>query len=248
MRTFRENTGGKSIYVLMAERADGEDEPAGYFADWERAYESGKKEKIPFEIRKYQIDDVTMDDDGMYSQDSLGFLRCDKEGEVRCAWSYEIPDIYDSIGEWNEHFSEMYFEVPNPFEKGDIIKTCAMGYYGIVEMSQKDWKASVDRHKKWLQQGGHFVDYTDIQIGITLFNEEDGTFLVCDDATPLDLERYEPSPGHEDWNVGSMDVILTLASELCYGKGYLSSLFYYIEKYNRHRDRHPAGRMGKKDL
>lgn len=170
-----------------------------------------------------------MDDDGTYSQRPAGFIRFDREGEVRCVCSYEIPGLFDSdsIEEMCRHFSEMYFEVPNPFEKGDIVKS-HWGYYGIVDESQKEWKEQVEKHRKWEQESRN-QSCGDIILWVSVL-EEDGTFGTGE-ADPVDLERYQPE------NPGSpLDVLLNTASLVTKGECSLSVLFCHIREYKKHLD------------
>lgn len=220
VQRFRENSGRDSVYALKTR--DGEESEyyqTGYFFDWETAYAQGKKHDAPFRIEKYLAGE---------SHPTADFC-FDRNGEAAAFWSREIPDA----GEDNRHFTRTYLEIPNPFEAGDIVRIRPSGCYGIVETSQKDWKERVERYRERLQQGDTAIDASDTIISVAVFEEEEGTFDFTDGVTPLDLERYSPQPQGKDWTDGSLDVVLLCAGDVYRGRGYLSTVFYYIEKYKR---------------
>lgn len=222
-RSFQESD-RHCIYVLKVREEggwwDGEYLACGYFSDWRKALAYGKKEKAPFEIEKYTADDVDIFEDGTCTCHPDTGMRFDKDGEADYLWGCKETAVFD-----NEYFTEAFFEVPNPFERGDIVKTI-WGSYGIVAMTQETWKEKVEKHKGWKCAG-----YCDNIIGVDIFDEETGFFCPTDSISPLDLERYQPEPKVEDWTNGSMDTLLVCARDIYCDRGYLSTLFYYIEKY-----------------
>ena len=227
LQAFQENGGKQHVYILKVEEkggfGDGEYLPCGYFFHWEEAFAFGKKENAPFNIEKYRVGGVSEFDDGRCSHYMIGEMRFDENGGIRRVDSDEIPDVCGaSPDEMCKHFSEMYFELPNPFERGDIVKTC-WGSYGIVGMTSEEWKKRVAKHK-----GISYADYTDTMIGIDIFERETGFFLPTDDVSPLDLERYEP-----EWAEGTMDQLLLVAQYIYRDNGYIGSLFYWLEKYRQ---------------
>lgn len=66
--------------------------------------------------------------------------------------------------------------MPNPFEKGDIVRFAGTEDYGIVFESQKDWKEYLDKYKsdEWRKKG-ITLDFSDAQI-VVEFLGDDGTF------------------------------------------------------------------------
>ena len=197
LQAFKENKDRRCIYILKVREDggywDGEYLPCGYFFDWEAAFVFGSRGKSPFEIEKYLVDGVKEFDDGTCYHNSIAEARFNEDGEMICVSSNEIPDIEQD----NHHFTEMYFEVPNPFEQGDIVKT-RWGGYGIVETSQDEWKKDTARRKERERQGDRAQDYSDVRIGIADIDEEYGTFNFGGDCTPLDLELYRPEEISED--------------------------------------------------
>lgn len=145
VQIFGENHGRNSIYVLKIQD-DGESGwyQTGTFFDWETALAQGKKAKVPFQIEKYPVGDI--DRDGACRHVLTADFYFDKDGEAVSFWSREISGHCDD----NRHFTRIYFEVPNPFETGDIIKIRRGGGYGIVETSRKDWKESVEKYRERL--------------------------------------------------------------------------------------------------
>ena len=230
LRLFKENNERQHIYILNVKEEggywDGEYLPCGYFFNWEEAYAYGKKENAPFDIEKYKVGDVSEFDDGTCSHHSESDVRFDEDGEIRFISSGEIPDVLDSYEETRDHFSEMYFEVPNPFDRGDIVRSCRDGgYYGIVGMSQERWKKKVARCKG--EMAG-YADYSDIKIGVDFFNEKTGFFFPTDDVSPLDLERYE----RKDKGLsGTIDTLLLAAEVIYREEGYIGDYFYWLEQY-----------------
>ncbi len=225
---FKKNTDRNSVYILKVEEQggywDGEYLPRGYFSDWETALRYGKKEQLPFQIDKYLVDHVSEFEDGTCSQCEIGFLRFDKDGNLRCISSNEIPDVCDTIAESSKHFSEMYFEIPNPFEKGDIVRFHD-GNYGIVDVSQKEWKEIVSKNKR-LQSNYHNKDVSDIILWVSVL-KEDGTFEIGE-ATPLELERYQPKDLSDP-----LDMLLDTASCATRGECSLGVLLRQIEEYQK---------------
>lgn len=229
LRLFQENNGKQHIYVLKAEEKggfwDGEYLSRGYFFHWEEAFAFGEKRNAPFEIEKYRAGDVSVSDDGTCSHDSDGFVRFDGNGEICDIWSDEIPDFCNSIREACRHFSQMFFELPNPFEKGDIVKFHS-GHYGIVDTSRKEWKERTARCRALQEQHGN-MDLTDSAIGISTL-EEDGTFGMGE-AFPIHLERYRI----KDFN-DPLGALLDTASLAAKGECELGVLFRYIREYRKH--------------
>lgn len=228
LRLFQENNERQHVYILKVQEEggswDGEYLPRGYFFHWEEAFAFGKKEAAPFEIEKYKVGDVSAYDDGTCSHLSESDVRFDKDGEMRFISSCIIPGVLDSLEEGRGHFSDMYFEVPNPFERGDIVKT-HWGFYGVVGMSSKHWKERVAQKKQMIRKG-YSIGYGEADIGVDIFDEETGFLCPTDSISPLDLERYEPK-----WEDGTMDQLLLVAQHIYRNDGYISDYFYWLERY-----------------
>lgn len=231
-RAFRENIGRRYIYVLKVREEggfrDGEYLDSGYFSDWETALGYGRKECAPFEIEKYLVDDMTVSEDGPCSRHPDAWLRFNRDGEAVCLW-----DRKEMSGSDNKRFDVAIIEIPNPFERGDIVKykrSDGQEFSGIVEGEREEWESRLAWHLERVKDGDTSPDFSDLFISVA-FLCEDGTFAFSDSIIPLDLERYEPKEA--DWENGSADTLLLCARNIYCAKGYLSSLFEVLAKYRR---------------
>ncbi len=229
-QNFRQNGGRRCIYVLKVREDggfwDGEYLTSGYFFDWEAALVYGKKEKRPFEIEKYLVDGVAVFEDGTCSHSSIAGIRFDREGEAVCLWNNEEMSDFD-----NKRFDEAIIEIPNPFERGDIVKckgADGQEYFGIVEEDREEWQKHLARHLDRVKNGDACVDFQDLCVSVAVLCE-DGTFDFLDSAIPLDLERYEPRA--EDWTNGSADTLLLCARNIYRDGGCISTFFDMLKRY-----------------
>ena len=228
-QAFRENGDRSCIYVLKVRQEgghwDGEYLDSGCFFDWETALACGKKEKAPFEVEKYRVDDTAGAEDGSCSQLADAEIRFDKDGEAVCFWSNEMA------GFDNRRFDNAIIEITNPFQRGDIVKykgTDGREYFGIVEEEREEWEKRLAQHLERVEEGDTCIDFHDLFIGVA-FLREDGTFAFSDSTMPLDLERYQPT--EKDWTNGSIDTLLLCARGIYCDKGYLSTLFEILDRY-----------------
>lgn len=221
-QAFKENENKNHIYVLRV-KAEEEDQyyqiqPKRYFFDWKLAYECGKKKGQPFQLQKCVVYDVSKqsNDD---NNPSVADLQFDEDGEALCFWSREV--LFDE--EKNGYFTYVFYEVPNPFEQGDIVKQAGTEDYGIVENSQEQWKEALARYQsdEWK---GFGPDYSDVQIRVA-FLSEDGTFGHAH-VNPVVLDLYQPKIFQSP-----MDQLLLSASDLYKGKGSLDELYYATMAY-----------------
>ena len=229
-QAFKENSSKRHIYILKAQEEGGFWDSryivCGYFFDWEMAFEHGRKEKAPFEIGKYLVNGAGESEDGGCCHYPVAWARFDRDGEMLLIECREIP--YSEID--NKHFTEIYFEVPNPFERGDIVKN-DLGTYGIVDTTQEQWKEHVAR-----LEGISCSDYSDILIGVLWFNEEEGTFDLGEGINPLGLELYQPMDIHEE-SCSLMDRLLACASLVDQGKGSMDDLYSLTMDYRKALER-----------
>lgn len=228
-QTFRENSDRSCIYVLKVKEEgghwDGEYLDGGCFFDLETALACGKKEKAPFEVEKYRVDDTAGAEDDSCSQHADAGIRFDRDGEVVCFWSNEMA------GFDNRRFDNAIIEIPNPFQRGDIVKCKGIDgreYFGIVEEEREEWEKRLAQHLERAGEGDACIDFHDLFIGVA-FLREDGTFAFSDSTMPFDLERYQPV--EEDWSNGSADTLLLCARDIYCDKGYLSTMFEVLGRY-----------------
>lgn len=220
IRAFKSNPDSRCFYVLNVREdyggREGDYIPHGYFSDWGTAYSFGRKEKSIFEIEKYLMNGIYQHDDGTCGHHYIGQIRFNEDGKIICVFSNEIPGIeFDS-----KRFTDLFFEVPKPFERGDIVKLIDGGY-GIMETSQEEW----ERIKT------HAQDYSDVGVHLAYFDEEHGTFNY-ENANPLELEIYHPNETGNDLN-GLRDKILLSRSRADRGEGSLDELYQLTMEYRR---------------
>lgn len=207
---FLENPDGNYIYVVM----DDEGGPRGYYtkghaavahakrkiAEDKECY-SIKKQPLIFEdeppmitrvpgLNPYMLKDIELKEqtemyDSWYSV--VSSLYFDLDGELSYVWSKELEiDHYNP-----ERFENRFFEIPYPFEMGEIVRHIRTGKYWVVETGKEDWKRFMERVKN-----GLYVDYSDMCI-IVEFLTDSGVFSHSH-INPIYLERAEPAPDGED--------------------------------------------------
>lgn len=229
---FQENGDRSHIYILKIREDggswDGEYLARGYFFDWKTAYRCGKQEDVPFGIEKYLVNDMTVSEDDPCSCYPVAWLWFNRDGEAVCLWDSKEMSGYD-----NKCFDVAIIEIPNPFERGDIVKykrSDGQEFSGIIEGEREEWESRLAWHLERVKEGDPSPDFSDLFISVA-FLCEDGTFAFSDSINPLDLERYEPKEA--DWENGSVDTLLLCARNIYCCKGYLSTLFEVLAKYRR---------------
>lgn len=231
LRELKENSDRYYIYVLkVCDSADRDYYAVGYFIDYEAAYEYGIKdhEIYSFEIEKYLVHGARSPEryDEEWSKDhAVSFLRF-KKGEA-----YYFDNEHS---EYDFKYFDYYFRIPNPFERGDIVKVINTDLYGVVETSQKTWAEDVERRllRNSIDQIGY--DFTDNVIAISV-PDEDGLFSDYDHSFPENLELYQPKPSHEGGT--ALDDLLLEVSKIYKGDGYLSNMWFLAKEYRKAKDR-----------
>lgn len=237
---YKENGERSHIYILKIREEgglrDGEYLARGYFFDWETAYRYGKKEDVPFGIEKYlaggRKNPMGSQDRGACGYTAAYLYFNEKEDEQRFG-SLGMED--DAGDDFYENFRTAFYKVPNPFERGYIVRKVQTESYGIVEISQKRWKETMIR----FQSPGYRqrADYSDVQIR-TVFLNKDGTFRH-EHISPVDLERYCPGQGTGK-QTGSVRDDLLLAAGSMYRNddteaaiASLDELYYLTMRYRK---------------
>lgn len=221
---FKENSDKAYIYILKVKEEDisySNMLPTEYFFDLDLACECGRETNLPFMIEKYLVEVLEI----RGQRDPVTtYLEFNEDGEAVYFYG-KIP----GDDEESEDFYD-FFEVPNPFEKGDIVKLAGTEDYGIVDTPQKRWKRNLAKYKTAEgQQKGIELDFSDAQIRVEFLNE-DGTFSHAH-INPMYLERYQPI---EDWLNGSpMDKLLLQASLVHRGEGSLDELYLFTMNYRK---------------
>ena len=250
MDVFKNNAEGY-VYVVNS-KEDGEDCPCGYFANFELAYEHGKKQGCKFSIEKYRL----VGWGGMEPLKGKGYFNpniSDRTDPAELVKEYDDDDfpLPDGCFKYNEdgvltyfhcanelrddkevmsmlydlnRFENAFIFMSNPFELGDIVKETESGEVGIVETSQAEWNDFNEKIRSSKLAG---CDFSDACITVE-FLCDSGTFSH-NHVNPAFLEKYEPKKGDDDYD------ILTMGSDLCKGNG---SLDWFTYVYDDYRKRH----------
>ena len=235
LRLFRDNSDRNCIYILNYYNEYDEKEII-YFFDYKVACDCGKKLKVPFWVVKHKpCSEITpeLSEGNEYNGESVAFMYFNKFGAPYRFDSYELPET-DSGKEWDEDFRNICYEVPYPFERGDIVKIISSdvtdGNIGIVETSNEEFYLSEERQRK-LSEKGSFYDYSDVQVRV-IFPDDDGQFSHSH-INPVFLERYEAKVNTEKTVAGVLDNFLIEVSNLYKGKSALDSLYYWGTEYRK---------------
>lgn len=170
-------------------------------------------------------------EDGTCSHSSIANLHFNENSEASSFSSREIPDDNEQT-DWYECFENTFYEAPNPFDRGDIVRFVGTEKYGIVEVSQKHWKENLERYK---QRRKFLPDYSDVQVRV-IFLTEDGTFIHSH-INPVNLELHQPEHEPQDPVASARDQLLHAASLLYWKEdssnviGSLEDLYICTMKY-----------------
>ena len=240
-------------YVCAVETREGSDSRVcGYFATAELAYTHGMKQECEFTIKKYLIVGLN----GQEAKKAKGYFNpslLDHPDIEECVteldwFDSEVEAQYDQNGtllrfyggeiersdeeEIHRAFAPELFEnafiiVPNPFERGDIVRlTGDHAKHGVIETSQQEWKRYVERMKSWDREDLDFYDS-----GITVeFLQENG-HLMHDHVNPAFLEKYKPRGSDED------NGILADIKSVLIGECELDLFLHYLKEYQKSRER-----------
>lgn len=220
----------------------------GYFKTADLAYAHATKTSFEFKIEKQ----LTIGNDsrpfrhkGYFnpnlltgkSEDELvtehkdyccGYLTYNKDGELTYFWSSEIDRGFKEMIRLEydgTRFENAFIAVPNPFEKGDIVRYINGDESGVVFTSRKENTDYVERVKSG--KLGCIVDFFDS--GITVdFLQKNGRF-VHSHINSAFLEKYDPQEGEEDYD------LLMAASGVCKGECYLD---WFTKCYDDYKEKH----------
>lgn len=238
---FEANDGTFFYQVTAYEEGDpGEEEIIGHFAGAGPALEFGKGRKRPFQIEKYQLADLRTDliipqgrfnprlcpdaqtEELPYDGSSVGWYRCDADGNILRCWSGEIPrEEKDRVEDWGERrFEDRFIPFPNPFDLGQLVRMVGdPEQVGVVETSDSDWLDFLARVK----ERPRAEDFSDASIQVE-FLSENGHF-GHDHICPLFLEPAELEESDE------RKPLLEAASRLVAGTGALDEFLWYYRDY-----------------
>lgn len=222
---LKENPDKDFIYIVTYKDEDSEE--TGYFFDYEMALKYGMETKVAFSIEKHLVcAEKVMEQfkDGKYYDYPIAIIHYDENGDVEYFDSTESdPADWNAGIEWHDWFGNMFYEVPNPFERGDIVNVVGSEDYGIVETSQADWKEELERAKS--PEGTYRRDSSDVQLRVVF--PDDNARFYHEHINPVLLERCE-----EKWGTPLMD-LLCVISDLYRGGGCLDNLRRNGEDYRK---------------
>ncbi len=233
---FQKNKEKQYVYVLKVQNQETEDtsyrniHPSGYFSDFEMACAYGRREKRPFRISMLPVDDPNLleyYEAGAYCDYEIAYLDFNKNG-VPYYFSGQLRESSDDM--LHERFENAFVEIPNPFDRGDIVKIVDEEEYGIVETRNKRWQEDLDRYR---QQNWKEIEFGDDRIRV-VFLDKDGTFGHRH-IQPMDMERYKPQITQDDRSDNPRDNLLLTASDLYLGEGSLEQLYFDTVKYREVR-------------
>ena len=230
-RTFKDNSGHIFIYLLKY-KAMFDDEDTVYFFDYEKAFQYGCAVSVPFAIEKYEVctDSLPAQDmDDCYERYAVASSSYLAGGRCIDFCSNEIQPALDHVSDTDlyRRFEFMFYEVPNPFDRGDIVKLIQSETYGVVATSQSDWKGCLARFRA--PEYKTRCDYSDVQI-VVIFPNEEGEFYH-EHINPLSLERYYPAGSLYSKENNARDDLLLFVSEISRGNGNVHELPYFASQY-----------------
>lgn len=132
-----------------------------------------------------------------------------------------------------EQFVNMFFQLPNPFERGDIVRRVGSNKdedFGIVETTQKQCLEDYERFKN---KPEFYSEFGDDRIRVVFLND-DGTFSHAH-IIPMYLEKYDPEWSYGDTTDASRDNLLIAASWMYTGEGSLDELEICAEEYRKEK-------------
>ena len=214
---FAENDGRFLYQLLLAE----EGVPAGFFSQAAAAREAGLEKTRPFSIHKYRFQDTAFPAEeaptAAAGHGLLAGMVYKADGTLSSCWSYEISPEEEALVKGPQRFEERFVALPNPFQRGDIVRLVEdPGTLGVVESSREDWDELVEAARA----GSKKLDCFDATLQVEILND-DGTF-GHDHISPLGLEWVTGKPHDEK------TALLAYASALLTGH---ISLDFFLEEY-----------------
>lgn len=231
LRELKDNHDKSCVYILKIENdTEGDNyyriSPDGYFFDYESAYEYGRGSNRHFQIEKLFVSDKMVygaEDDDNYDY-VVACIQFDENGNA-IYLSHEYDDAKA------EKFVNAFFPLPNPFERGDIVRRIGSDNpedYGIVETSQEQCRKSIEHLKDAPE---FYSEFGDDRIRVIFLNDA-GTFSHAH-IIPMYLEKYNTKWSSDDTVDGARDNLLIAASWMYTGEGSLDDLEFCAEKYRR---------------
>lgn len=223
-RLFLEND-GRYFFIFVP---DDEDEwESCYFSTSDAAIAYGKDHsKENFKIRKEPFADkfdgsaANDNSDTMYA---AGQAQYTKDGVLLECECYAERISINFSHPYPSRFEDAYIPLQSPFELGDIVKMTGDSRPAIVQVSQEDWKRSLERNTN----GSRKIPPSYDNISLTVEFLDDGEMYHVHPPI-LCLEKIDQWDDKLEWD------LLQAASQLMKGTGSLESFLYH---YHRNLDR-----------
>ena len=228
LKLVLDNSFDQAVFALTESR---DDLVMGYYRKAEMAIERGKKSGKAFRVDKYLIIDehtskqpvalfstlIQVEPEGEYDGSSVGRLEFNAAGELLEVYSEEMPKERHIEMECADRFENGFVYVPSPFGRGEIVRHCHTGAYGVVETGPEE----LLELKKMAERKSGCLDWFDSGITVAFLND-DGSFFH-DHVSPLCLDFAADEQPEETME------LLDMASHLLQGKGSLDSFLYVYE-------------------
>lgn len=177
------------------------DEATGHFSSVELALSHAKSLGIAFSIHKYQIIGLCESiivphgyinprlcpegtfEGRSYDGEPIAGFRYNADGELQSYWTYEVTNEENAaVDDWGaKRFEWKFIQMPNPFEKGDIVRLTNSEQNGIVATSQEEWQSFLRR----VEERNLVVDFSDASIVVEFQEGSHGHIQ------PIYLEKVE---------------------------------------------------------
>lgn len=204
---FREND-GSCFYETSIVEEDGKNTVTGHFATLALAEEHAKQfifhRNKPFVIKKYQIvglcENVIVPIGWVnprlhpkiasvpceYYGSAISGCRYREDGSIVEWWSFELQEEESAVEDWGEHrFEHKFFDIPNPFQRGDIVRVIGKDNVGIIATSQEEYQKFMRR----VEERKLPLDFLDWVVEVRLLRE-DGSCMHRH-IPPAFLERIQ---------------------------------------------------------
>lgn len=214
MEAFWNNIEGY-VYAVKVNPYDN----CGYFASADTAYDHGMKFGGEFKIKKYSFagpddqrnicypsklsmrrpDVIDCDRECGSCAHPVAVARYGKDGTLEYFYSSEIGRPREErISRFHDsaRFENVFIRIPNPFERGDIVRSTTEGKeHGIVATPQQRWRD----HTEWMESRKWKGNFYDACIRVSFFQKN--RFFIPDQISPAFLEKYEPQKSDADYDV-----------------------------------------------
>ena len=178
------------------------DDSLGYFSSLELAMEYAKHLGTAFVIEKYQIiglcGNIIVPPDEFnthlktkekkYKGESISSLTFNLDGKICSYWTCEVPQReIDKIENWGKtSFEHRFVFIPNPFDRGDIVREIGTDRIGVVDTSKEEWNAFLQR----VREENLNLSFCDMELSVGFF-DENGKIDRYAPVHPMWLEKIE---------------------------------------------------------